>query len=711
MSSDLARLEITCFGPPTALVDGGPAPPEVLWRKHLALLAYLALSPNRRRTRDHLLGLLWAEQPQADARHALNQTVSRLRRALGDGRLRSEGDALALHDAGLNVDALRFAAASESAPDEVLPLLRGDFLEGFHLDDAPAFDGWMTLERERYRALAAAALVAAGERRVAGSQFTEARDLAHRALAVQPHAEPAVRLLMRAAALSDDAAGALAAFHDFGKGLHADIGEQPSRGLAALSERIRRQVWRPAPVHEADPEPPLVGRAGLHREVFQYLAAGLVDGPRTVLITSAPGMGRTRLLTECVQRLVLDGAVVARARPLASDHDAPWSTLRLLIRAGIHTASGLAAAAPEALGVLSWLVPELADRFPSRAPRDTAEVAAALASVVRAVAEETPIGLALDDAQWSDRSTLAAVLAAMDQLRGVPVVLLLTVGSGGETAPAELLLLRKEIGRRLPGVTVELGPFSIEETRILVAPLAPWCNDDTERDRLARRLHYEAGGNPFFAVTLLGGLRRLIHLRGDFVVWPRPQATFDTPLPISVPILVRMAVAARVAELDAESLRVLSRASIGALALDLDLIATLADLPRNQIEEALPALERRQLIAFDGQRYAFTAPLIADVVRGECLTPGQRKALRQRAIATLGSRDDLESRVLRAELLAKTEPGVPSFDEAIAVARQALAAGTSRTARRALAAAERSAGQESGPERSLISQLKAQVRD
>ena len=39
----LPSLELRCLGAPGALVGGGPAPSEVLWRKHLALLVHLAL--------------------------------------------------------------------------------------------------------------------------------------------------------------------------------------------------------------------------------------------------------------------------------------------------------------------------------------------------------------------------------------------------------------------------------------------------------------------------------------------------------------------------------------------------------------------------------------------------------------------------------------------------------------------------------------------
>ena len=56
------------------------------WRKHLALLTDLAQSPDGTRTRSHLMGLLWAERPEDNARRSLNEAVRLLRTALGTER-------------------------------------------------------------------------------------------------------------------------------------------------------------------------------------------------------------------------------------------------------------------------------------------------------------------------------------------------------------------------------------------------------------------------------------------------------------------------------------------------------------------------------------------------------------------------------------------------------------------------------------------------
>ena len=68
---------ITCrtLGPLAVTVDGAEPPAELLWRKHLALLLYLARSPRRSRSREHLIGLLWADKPETAARHSLREAV------------------------------------------------------------------------------------------------------------------------------------------------------------------------------------------------------------------------------------------------------------------------------------------------------------------------------------------------------------------------------------------------------------------------------------------------------------------------------------------------------------------------------------------------------------------------------------------------------------------------------------------------------------
>ena len=279
-----------------------------------------------------------------------------------------------------------------------------------------------------------------------------------------------------------------------------------------------------------------------------------------------------------------------------------------------------------------------------------------------------------------------------------------------QTARA-LVRFQGTVGRAggVPGQAVQLEPLSAAETRELVLANSAWCVSEGDRDRLARRIFFETSGNPFLIVTMLRGLAKASVLQADALAWPRPGVTLEAPLPMSVPSLARQAVLARVAELDAAGLQLLRAASIGALAVDPELIAELTGLMPGRVAELLTVLERHGLLVFDGERYRFAAPLIAEVVRGERLLPGERRALRARAAAALAVRQDLESRLLRAELLARIGPAGVAFAEAMAAAQAALAESAPRAARRALAAAERSLepGDEAG--RRALAELRARV--
>lgn len=696
----LPGLELTCFGPPTASVDGGPAPPEVLWTKHLALLVYLALSPGRRRSREHLMGLFWGESTQDRARGALNETLRRLRTFLGDQRVLSEGTAVVLHDEGLAVDALRVMTLADRAPHEAVVLLRGEFLEGFNVKRAQELEEWMSAERRRFSTLRVGVLIKSGEQRLSEGRAGAAADLAQQALQSAPHSEAAIALLMRALDVAGDSSASLAAHREFTERLEREVRERPSKALVALAERIRSGSSRHGPTPNTPRVAPLAGRSTVHRDAFETVVAG---GPHTIVIAGPSGMGRSRLLAECVARSVLAGARTARARQFESDHDARWSLLRQLCRAGLAEAPGLAGARPEALAVLAALVPELSQRFPAHEVHDVAQVGAALAAVLTAVADESPWCLAVDDAHWADGASIAALHAAMASLERAAVTLVVTVATDVGDVPRELQQLQAAVGLGLPGVAVRLDPLAHEDVRSLVTALAPWCDDDDKRDRLARWLAIETGGSPLLVVTLLAAFEKDTRFRENSS-FPRPNETDVTRLPFSVPKLAYMGVKLRIGELDKDEQAVLSAAAIGGLGLDLGLIAVLSERSESDVERALPGLERRHLVKYDGTRYAFVAALVVEVVRAECLTAGQRRRMESQAIAALAGRADLESQALRCELLARIESSPAALSFVVATLRAAQDAGAVRLARRVRAAGDEMASR-GGLDRRELDQL------
>src|SRR5205823_8713938 len=130
---------------------------------------------------------------------------------------------------------------------------------------------------------------------------------------------------------------------------------------------------------------------------------------QVVIVDGEPGEGKTRLIEELVAHVRLDDASVATARAVPAEQQAEWSALSGLLAGGLGDAPGLAGAPPGALAGLAVLDGDLRTRFRAAAP--AAPVGDALGPVVKAIAAEQPLLVALDDVQWSDRATLATLPA------------------------------------------------------------------------------------------------------------------------------------------------------------------------------------------------------------------------------------------------------------------------------------------------------------
>ena len=121
-------------------------------RKTRALLAVVALSAPRPALRGRLAELLWSRRPEEQARASLRQEIHRLLDALspaGVETLNITRDHLSLRPGMVWIDVEEVMRATTAQPAS-LSLLDGDLLEDLDGVD-PAFDTWLTTERERLR--------------------------------------------------------------------------------------------------------------------------------------------------------------------------------------------------------------------------------------------------------------------------------------------------------------------------------------------------------------------------------------------------------------------------------------------------------------------------------------------------------------------------------------------------------------------------------
>src|SRR5687768_12299630 len=82
-SHQSSGMQLRIFGALTIETGPGDGPAPVLGPRRLALLALLAAAGSRGITREKILGILWPETDEEQARHTLSQTLYLLRRETG----------------------------------------------------------------------------------------------------------------------------------------------------------------------------------------------------------------------------------------------------------------------------------------------------------------------------------------------------------------------------------------------------------------------------------------------------------------------------------------------------------------------------------------------------------------------------------------------------------------------------------------------------
>ncbi len=325
-----------------------------------ALLAYIAVEAQEPQRRDALAGLLWPERPEDAARHSLRQALSTMRRLLQvdahttpllnvtretvqfsdssqvwlDARLFDS-----LLDACNHHDHLSLETCTTCVErlQQAVDLYRGEFLEGFFLDDSSAFEEWMEKKRRHYHRRMLSALRALAVHYERQGQFERSLALAWRELSMEAWREEAHRHIMHALARNGQRDAALAHFERCRQVLQVELGVAPSRETVALYERIRAEespsqrpwagpLWpiftgqplihgrRAAPTQLT----PFVGRA---HELALLSERMREPACRLLTLVGPGGVGKTRLAIELASQQASyyrDGVFVAALSPLQS---------------------------------------------------------------------------------------------------------------------------------------------------------------------------------------------------------------------------------------------------------------------------------------------------------------------------------------------------------------------------------------------------------
>ena len=446
--------------------------------------------------------------------------------------------------------------------------------------------------------------------------------------------------------------------------LRAMVGRHSTHGFTSVGELELKGIPDPVPTVEVqwEPEaaagevplpPRMVGAAteglfgffGRVEELDLLLdAAGRArEESRTevALLAGEPGIGKTTLAAQAARTLHADGATILFghcAEGLAVPYQ-PW--VEVLSHLVEHAPEDLLTAHVDAHGtILARLVPALCRRLPDVAGGDTTGMADgerfALLEAIRGLltdAARQGLVVILDDLQWADTASLQVLRHLLVGGTPPPMLVIVTYRDTDLSRDHPLTPFLADL-RREPWVhRAALRGLSDKE---LLALMEGAAGHEMEADglALARALHEETDGNPFFT----GELLRHLYENGAiaFDDSGRYVLTVDldnAPLPGSV----RDVVIRRVDRLGDDVGRVLTLASVIGREFDLGILDAIADDDEDTLLDLLETATNAALVTEVGElpgRFRFEHALIQHTLYQD-LGVTRRQRLHQRIAETL----------------------------------------------------------------------------
>lgn len=420
-------------------VDGCVVP---IGRKALALLGYLAIERGLH-SRRHLAAMLWPDADDARAATSLRQALSKLRELLGAhvGGDRHAVQFVSSGDTGVQCDVQTFLATVGSDPSSACRIDVHRYLESCRFDDAPEFAHWLDRTRAELTRKATEAISRVAREHAARRDWAVVARAAERWLQFDALSEDAACLAIEAAYMRRDVGTALRLQREFEREWGDQLNRSSSERMNSLRQRFEslaqatpvRGVAAVRATTVAEAPTPSVCLALRERDVAWNAITGAVSSVRNhgraerLVIQGDAGTGRSRLLHDVAAWAAgLDVTVLVGSAALQSGV-LPYSMLASLVRQ-LADVPSLAGVDERHLKVLVELSPSVERRFPSlrrSGSRDDAtserfawSLQLALQQAVEAIAEDGPVILLIDDADFCDGESgriLQLLLASLDE--------------------------------------------------------------------------------------------------------------------------------------------------------------------------------------------------------------------------------------------------------------------------------------------------------
>ncbi len=321
-----AKLSVHCLGGLRIELDGRIIS-AFETDKAKALLVYLTSSPRHGYQRSHLAGLLWPDESEEKALHNLRQTLSSLRKTLGEsagdpGFIYSDRELIRLNpQADLWVDYPIFQKEFEEAFNhyqigngsglfhirrlkKAMSLYQGEFLAHFLINKSILFEEWMLLRREEFNLMAIRGSQRLADYHQKRGEVHQAIEYMSRIAALCPWDETVQEQLIYLLGLEGQFTAAKQQYLAFTRTMEESLSLLPNPEIKTLYQKICLAAQGKIPFQPKDKtlppawrmdQSPFIGREAEMDTLIEWL---INPHNRLITLTGPGGIGKTRFALE-----------------------------------------------------------------------------------------------------------------------------------------------------------------------------------------------------------------------------------------------------------------------------------------------------------------------------------------------------------------------------------------------------------------------------
>ncbi|MBI3768552.1 MAG: AAA family ATPase [Deltaproteobacteria bacterium] len=374
-----------------------------------------------------------------------------------------------------------------------------------------------------------------------------------------------------------------------------------------------------------------VGRANEVRTIELALERALTGNGQVVGVVGEPGVGKSRLCSEFVERCRARNLTVQQGHCITHGKLLPLTPILEVLRAifGIRPEDDDREARRKIAGTLVLLAEEVREMLPlvfdtmgvpdpeHPAPAMDPEVRQRrlfefLKRMIRARSAREPAVLFLDDLHWIDAASDAYLANWVEAVRGTRTLILLNF-----RPEYRVPWMATSYYQQLP--LEPLGPDAIEEL------LGYLLGGDTSLRAIRALIGERAAGNPFFVEEIVLALVEAGQLEGT-----RGAYRLGAPVAaLAIPPTVQAILAARVDRLPEREKSILQTAAVIGRVASEPLLRRVSGVPPAELAAALQALVAREFLyegaLYPEAEYAFKHPLTREVAYGSQLSERRQR--------------------------------------------------------------------------------------